>query len=147
MPTASKLAAAVAFALVAFFAANAFASHMPEGSNPGWIREISALTGALVGWLTIGRHGAGRTVTETAGAGMRTALITVFWALLGFSIYLMIRKSMRLIYDGPLEAVLGIFDVMIEQGKQMGQVDFLAILGIGGALGGMFTGWAGRRWK
>jgi hypothetical protein len=147
MPTASKLAAAVAFALVAFFAANAFASHMPEGSNPGWLREVSALTGAFVGWFTIGRHGAGYGVSAQAGAGMRTALMTTFWVLLGFSIYLMIRKSMRMMYDGPLEAVLGTFDVMIEQGKQMGQVDFLAILGIGGALGGIFTGWAGRRWK
>jgi hypothetical protein len=147
MPTASKLAAAVAFALVAFFAANAFVGHMPKGSNPGWLREISALTGALVGWLTIGRHGAGRGLVDASGAGIRTAVLTTFWVLLGFSIYLMIRKSMRMMYDGPLEAVLGTFDVMIEQGKQMGQVDFLAILGLGGALGGIFTGWAGRRWK
>jgi hypothetical protein len=29
----------------------------------------------------------------------------------------------------------------------MAQVDILAILGLGGALGGIFTGWAGRRWK
>jgi hypothetical protein len=147
MPTASKLAAALAFALIAFLAANAFAGHMPPGSDPGRLREVAAITGAFVGWFTIGRHGAGRAVTDQAGAGLRTALVTAFWVLLGFSIYLMIRKSMRMMYDGPLEAVLGIFDVMIEQGKQMGQVDILAILGIGGALGGIFTGWAGRRWK
>ncbi|MGV8955863.1 MAG: TrgA family protein [Cypionkella sp.] len=147
MPTASKLAAAVAFALVAFFTANAFATHMPEGSNPGWIREVSALTGAIVGWLTIGRHGAGNDTVAAAGAGIRTSLLTAIWVLLGFSIYLMIRKSMRMMYDGPMDAVLGIFDVMIEQGKQMGQVDVLAILGVGGAVGGIVTRWAGRRWR
>jgi hypothetical protein len=147
MPTASKLAAALAFAVMAYFAANAFAGHMPQGSDPGMLREVSALTGALVGWLTIGRHGAGRGVVDQAGAGLRTSLVTAFWVLLGFSIYLMIRKSMRMMYDGPLEAVLGIFDVMLEQGKAMAQVDILAILGLGGALGGIFTGWAGRRWK
>ncbi len=147
MPTASKLAAAVAFAIVAFFAANAFATHMPEGSNPGWIREVSALTGLCVGWFSWNRQPVNKDMMSLAGVGMRTSLITTFWVLLIFSIYLMIRKSMRMMYDGPMEAVLGIFEMMLEQGKELRYADVLTILGIGGAFGGIFAGWAGRRWN
>jgi hypothetical protein len=147
MPTASKLAAAVAFALVAFFAANAFATHMPEGSNPGWIREVSALTGLVVGWFSWSRQPVNKDMMSLAGVGIRTSLITAFWVLLIFSIYLMIRKSMRMMYDGPMEAVLGIFEMMLEQGKEMRYADILIIMGIGGAFGGVFAGWAGRRWN
>lgn len=147
MPTASKLAAALAFAVISYFAASAFALHMPEGSNPGTIREVSAVVGAIVGWYIWGEEHIHKDISGLVGVGIRTTIVTVFWVLLIFAITLMIRKSGRMMYDGPMDAVLGIFEMMLEQGYELRYPDVLAILGLGGALGGVFAGWAGRRWK
>lgn len=146
MPTAAKLTAAAVFALVGLIAAHLFALHMPEGSAAGHLRELTAAIGFIVGWLWMGpRSGTG--YRDALGTGVVTSVMVVFWAVLGFSIYLMIRKSMRLYYDGPMEAVVGVFDLMIEHGKQVLMPDVLAVLFIGGLLGGMITEWAGRRWR
>jgi hypothetical protein len=146
MPTASKLAAAVAFALLGYFIAQTLVPHLPEGTRLGLFREISAAIGFVVGWLVMGplpRSNFG----GAAGSGMRTALTVVFWALLGFSIYLMIRKSMHMMYDGPMQAVLGVFDLMLQYGKMMLVPDVIGVVLVGGALGGMAVEWVGRRWK
>jgi len=59
MPTASKLAAAVAFALVAFFTLQTLVPHLPEGTQLGYAREISAAIGFAVGLLMLGRAAGG----------------------------------------------------------------------------------------
>lgn len=154
MPTASRLAAAIAFAILGFLAAHLYASHLPPESVVGRLREVSALVGAVVGWWTLGREigkqhtgeRKSRGYGNAFGAGVRTAVVMVFWVLLGFSIYLMVRKSMHMMYDGPMEAVLGIFDLMLEYGRKLAEADVLATLFVGGGLGGVLTEWAGRRW-
>jgi len=45
MPTASKLAAAVVFAVVAFLTLHTLIPHLPEGTQLGYAREISAAIG------------------------------------------------------------------------------------------------------
>ena len=73
-------------------------------------------------------------------------MTVVFFTLLGFSIYLMVKKSYKMAYDGPMEAVLGVFQLMMEYGQMMLVPDVLGVLAVGGALGGVVTEWAGRRW-
>ena len=146
MPTASKLAAAVAFALVAFFTLQTLVPHLPEGTQLGYAREISAAIGFLVGWLILGRA-TGRGYKDAVNSGLVTAVAVVFWALLSFSIYLMIRKSMRMMYDGPMEAVLGVFELMLEYGRTMLVPDVLGVLLVGGVLGGIFAEWASKQWR
>ena len=68
-------------------------------------------------------------------------------AVLGFSIYEMILRSTKMMYDGPMEALLGVFDLVIYYGKMMGSPEFIATLLIGGVLGGIAAEWAGRRWS
>lgn len=146
MPTASKLAAAVAFALVAFLTLQTLVPHLPEGTQLGYAREISAAIGFLVGWLILGRA-TGRGYRDAVNSGLVTAVAVVFWALLSFSIYLMIRKSMRMMYDGPMEAVLGVFELMLEYGRTMLVPDVLGVLLVGGVLGGLFAEWASKQWR
>lgn len=146
MPTASKLAAAVAFALVAFLTLHTLVPHLPEGTQLGYAREISAAIGFLVGWLILGRA-TGRGYKDAVNSGLVTAVAVVFWALLSFSIYLMIRKSMRMMYDGPMEAVLGVFELMLEYGRTMLVPDVLGVLLVGGVLGGIFAEWASKQWR
>lgn len=146
MPTASKLTAAVLFALLAFVILHTLIPHLPEGTQIGRAREISTAVGFAVGWLLMGKQ-TGQGYKVALSTGLMTSVAVVFWALLGFSIYLMIRKSMRMMYDGPMEAVLGVFDLIVEYGRTMLVPDVLAVVVVGGFVGGLVTEWAGKRWS
>jgi len=146
MPTAAKLFAAVAFAIIAFFTAEVFKPAMPEGTAFGPFSFVCAFFGLLCGWLLMGGL-AGHGMVQAAGSGIRTSLTTLFFVLIFFSIYEMVLLSMKLRYDGPTQAILGAFDLAGGYIKKMGRTDFLLVLLGGGALGGMLTEWANRRWK
>lgn len=146
MPTAAKLVAAVMFAAVGFLAAQAYVPSLPEGTQIGFLREICAVLGLVIGWFVMGRL-VGKGYVEAVGFGIRTSVTLLFWAVLGFSIYEMILRSTKMMYDGPMEALLGVFDLVIYYGKMMGSPEFIGTLLIGGVLGGIAAEWAGRRWS
>lgn len=146
MPTASKLVAAVAYALLGFLAAQTFVKYLPDGTPLGYFREITAAIGFIVGWLVMGKL-TRKGYREAINAGLVTALILVFWTLLAFSMYFMLRKSMRMMYDGPMEAVLGIFQLMFDYGKMLLVPDMLGVILVGGIVAGLVTEWAGKRWS
>ena len=146
MPTAAKLVAALSFALVGWLAANAHIPALGAGAAYGAFREITAGIGLVVGWTVMGGV-VGQGYAQAAGSGLRTSVTLVFFALLGFSTYHMILQSTKMVYDGPMDAVLGIFDYMMENGAEMATVGVLAVLGLGGMLGGMASEWACRRWR
>jgi len=146
MPTASKLVAAVAYALLGFLAAQTFVKYLPVGTPLGYFREITAAIGFITGWLVMGKL-TRKGYREAINTGLVTALILVFWALLAFSLYFMIKKSMRMMYDGPMEAVLGVFQLMFDYGKMLLVPDMLGVILVGGIVAGLITEWAGKRWS
>ena len=146
MPTASKLVAAVAYALLGFLAAQTFVKYLPDGTPLGYFREITAAIGFIVGWLVMGKL-TRKGYREAINAGLVTALILVFWTLLAFSMYFMLRKSMRMMYDGPMEAVLGVFQLMFDYGKMLLVPDMLGVILVGGIVAGLVCEWAGKRWS
>ena len=145
MPTASKLVAAVVFALLGAVAAQTFIKHLPKGTPLGHFLEITAAIGFIVGWLVMGKL-TRKGYREAINSGMVTALILVFWALLVFSLYFMLKKSTRMMYDGPMEAVLGGLELMLEYGALLKHPTTPAVLIGGGILGGMLTEAVSRRW-
>jgi len=146
MPTISKLIAAVAFATVAFFSAQAFMPTQPEGTQFGQFLPMSAFIGAICGWMVMGaQSGAG--YRAALGGGIKTVVVTVIWALIVFCIVLMVRKAFKKRYDSPMEAIVDIFALALEQLQYMLDGPFLATLLIGGALGGLVSEWARRRWE
>lgn len=146
MPTAAKLFAAVAFAAVAFFAAEAIKPLMPEGTQFGLFSPICALVGALCGWIVMGPL-AGRGYYAAAGSGLRTSITVVFWCLVIFALEEMVQESMRLRYDGPMDALVGAFEIAARHVKTMAAVDVLGILLVGGILAGVFAEWGSKRWR
>ena len=78
---------------------------------------------------------------------MRTSFLLVFWGLLGMSIYFMVRRSTRMIYDNAGDAALDVPMLMLQYAGLMGSVPLVAVLAVGGAIGGVLTEFAGRRWK
>ncbi len=146
MPTAAKLIAAVAFAALAALCARIYIPALPAGTQTDWLLEIAGLIGLICGWRIMGNM-RGRKYSEAMSAGVRTSVTVVFWALLGASIYVMIRRSTKMIYDGPMDAVLDVFNQMLIYGKLMGTPEFIGAVLIGGLAGGLVTEFAGRRWS
>ncbi|MDZ4095335.1 MAG: TrgA family protein [Paracoccaceae bacterium] len=146
MPTAAKLVAAVAFGLIAWFAAEMFKQSVTVQMRFGWFSELCAGIGVLCGWIVMGPL-SGRGYQKSIGYGVRTAVTFAVWALLGFSIYQMVLKSTKMLYDGPMQALVDIFGLMLENGIAMMSPGVLGVLFVGGVFGGWLTEWAARRWS
>jgi hypothetical protein len=146
MPTAAKLFGAAAFAILGWLSANIYANAMPEGSQTGLMREIVAFLGLVIGWRVAGGN-AGKGYSPAVGTGLRAGIILVFFALLGFAIYKMVLLSMQMRYDGPMDAVLGVFDLMMEYGSVMLTSQMIGTLVVGSVLGGWIAEFGARHWK
>lgn len=145
MPTAAKLVAAIAFALLGFLGAELIKPLMPEGTQYGFFAEVCAGIGALCGWRVMGTL-IGRTYRAAVESGLRTMLNLVFWSVLLLAIYDMVLQSMKMRYDGPVEAIQAIFSISLDYLRIMVDPGVIATLILGGILGGVVTEWASRRW-
>lgn len=146
MPTAARLAAAIAFGLVAFFAAEIYKPGLPPETQWGRFTPICAVLGMICGWRVVGRL-AGRGNYAALGYGLRTSATILFFALLLFSIHEMVLQALRNRYDGVFTAIVGVFDIMIDFGSALLRPEPLIVLFIGGLAGGLLTEWAARNWR
>ena len=145
MPTAAKLVAAVFFAMLGYLMAEAFKPTQPEGLQFGYFGEICAGIGLVCGWIVMGAL-VGKGYGRAWGLGVRTAITTIFWATLAFATYEMVLRSMKLRYDGPMEAVVAAIALVLQYGTAMVDQRFILTVLIGGAIGGILTEWSSRRW-
>jgi len=146
MPTAAKLFAAFALAIVALAVAQAFKQHMPEGTQFGYFLPVSGLIGALAGWRILGPD-TGRGYIEAVNAGVKAAVIMVLMAVFVFSIEQMVEAAFRKSYDGPMEAVIGAIGIGVDFVEMMFVPDVVVMLLLGGIVAGLFSEWAARRWR
>lgn len=145
MPTAAKLAAAVAFAFMAFMASEFYKPLLPEGTQVGLLSVINAIVGMLAGWFVAGRF-AGKGYYAAAGTGVRTMAVALFYVLLIWSGYEMIKRSTKLRYDGPVEALQAMMDLVAEYFMLMltdPQIPIVLVLG--GMLAACFSEWTSKR--
>jgi hypothetical protein len=146
MPTAAKLFGAIAFAIVGWISANAFAGVLPEGRQIGFMREIVAFVGLVCGWRVAGAL-AGKGYSAAIGSGVRAGITMAFFALLGFALYEMVILSTKMRYDGPMEAVLDVFNIMLGYAKLGLTPEILGVFFGGSIIGGWIAEFAGRHWK
>ena len=146
MPTAARLAAALADAAVAFFAAELYKPGLPPETQWGSFTAICTLIGILCGWGVMGRL-AGKGMRAAWGSGLRTSANIVFYAMLLFSIYEMVLRSLRKRYDGVFEAIEGTFDIALVYGMALLRPEPLIVLVLGGIAAGAFAEWASRQWR
>ena len=154
MPTAAKLVAALAFLAIGFLGAELYKPGLSPDTQWGLFPVIAAAVGAACGWVISGGR-AGRGWMSAGGTGMRTSITITFWLLLMFSSREMILRSMKRIYDGPFEAVVATFGLMLGFGQAIWTThgtgafrpDTLIVLLGGGFLAGLMAEWAGRQWK
>lgn len=146
MPTAAKLCAALWFALMGWLGANAHIPALGESPAIGHFREVMALLGLICGWTVMGAQ-TGRGYADSVGTGLKTAIILAFFGLFLFSGWQMLGESMRMRFDGPLEAMLGWVALMMENAQDMATAGVIGIMILAGFLGGPLAEWAWRRWQ
>ena len=136
MPTAPKLIAALLFGALAFFVSDLVKPLLPEGTQFGLFSLVNTLVGVLMGWRISGAR-AGLSIQTSLGFGLTTGVVTVFWCLFIWSGYVMIQASMRMRYDGPLQALQDMGVLMIEYAQTIATVPILGSI----LVGSLFFGW------
>lgn len=145
MPSAGRFVGAVFFGFIAWYVSELFKPSMPEGTNFGNFSEYNAVIGIVLGWVMLGLRSHGSR-NSSISAGLTTSVAVLFWGVLIHSTLEMLKLSMRKRYDGPVEAVVGVFQLMIEYVVMMATPEIIIVLFVGGLLTGMLSGWAERRW-
>lgn len=145
MPSAGRFVGALFFGFIAWYVSELFKPLMPEGTSFGRFSEFNSVIGIVLGWMMLGLRAHANRNTSIS-AGLTTAVAVLFWGLLIHSVIEMLKLSLRKRYDGPVEAVVGVFQLMIKYTIMMATPEIIGVLVIGGILTGMLSGWAERRW-
>lgn len=145
MPSAGRFVGALFFACIAWFVSEMFKPLLPDGTNFGKFSEYNAALGAMVGWAMLGLRSHGSR-NASISAGLTASAALVFWALFLYSVSEMLKLSLRKAYEGPVEALVGVFQLMIEHILLMATPEIIITLVVGGIVAGMVSGWAERRW-
>ncbi|WP_126979550.1 TrgA family protein [Frigidibacter oleivorans] len=146
MPTAAKLLAALYLGLVCFAGALAVGSHLPEGADPGWLWAVATGAGLFCGWRVLGPD-AGRGSVAAVAAGLRATTLAVLATLFLGAFAAMIQRSMRKLYDGPVEALQDVFRLMLDDARLLLHSDVGGVLIAGAMLAGLGAAHAARTWR
>lgn len=145
MPTAGKLFGAITFAIIAWLVSGLIPPLLPEGSPTGMLQPVNAAVGFVMGWTILGRN-AGNGLIATIGHASTTAVAVVFWCLLIWSGDEMLERSMRLFYNGPIEAIQDMATVAIEMGQTVATPQIIGALLVGVLVSAVMTESAASRW-
>ena len=144
MPTAGRLSAAICFALLGVGFAYLATPFFSEARAPWFWYPLNGVVGIIVGWKVVGSR-VGRGMAAGLGNGITGTVALLFWVLFFMSFAEMIRKSMRKAYDDPLEAVVGVFEIMGEYVIQFADVQLGIFLAVGSLVVGFIVEFIGSR--
>ncbi|WOI55086.1 TrgA family protein [Palleronia sp. LCG004] len=128
-PTLSKLVAAVAFAALSWTVSRLVVLNFPEHMRPGAMAEINAVIGVVLGWRISGRPAGG--LIESMAVGLSTGIAILFSALFVWAGHEMLRRAMRLRYEGPVEGIEDMISTMIDFAMLTWPGPALLVLGAG----------------
>lgn len=146
MPTGGKLIGALVFAALAYFITDLIKPFLPEGTRLGLFSPVNAMIGFVMGWTILGR-GAGKSYRNAFGYGFTTLSATVFWSLLFWAGYEMLRRSMRLYYDGPVDALQEMAQLFVDYAILAAERDVIWPAVVGTVFVSWFTEFFARRWS
>ncbi|WP_322889125.1 MULTISPECIES: TrgA family protein [unclassified Yoonia] len=133
MPTAGRMAAAVVFGLWGWYLAGVGTPFFDEGRAPRSFLTGCVITGILLGWIYVGRRtgeGYVQAVGHGLSAGFAFSFITLF--IMGFS--LMMANAFRRRYDGPMEAIVDIFELMVSESSRFIDVTLISSVLVGAVI-------------
>lgn len=145
MPTAAKLVAALCLAGLAWYISDLVIPLFADTGRPfNDFHKINAAIGAVLGWRIVGAR-AGRGMTSAIGLGLTGAGALAFWGLFFHASAQMIKRSLRKLYDGPVEAVTDVFAIGVEFAQIVMTVEIVATFVVGGILCGIIAELTSRR--
>ena len=145
MPTAGRLAGGVIFGLFGWYFAGLTIPFFPEARPPDWWTPTVVLVGLYLGWKVCGNR-AGRGYNTAIGVGLTTGAAIGFSLLFILGSVQMVKNSMRLRYDGPTEAVVDTFRLMMEFAEEFYSIELILTLAIGGIVCAWITEFFGQRY-
>ncbi|MFA5582131.1 MAG: TrgA family protein [Paracoccaceae bacterium] len=135
MPTFPRLVAAIWFGALGALVAWRVVPLLPEGTQLGWFLQISAAIGVVIGWRFMARRAFDR-FQQMVGYGITISLLTLFWGVFVFAGYDIYRRSIRMHFDGPVQAIESLFVTMADYAVLAATPTVMGALLVGGALGG-----------
>ncbi|MFD1511173.1 TrgA family protein [Lacimonas salitolerans] len=144
--TAARLVAAILLAITGWLASQLIMPLMPEATVFGIFEYLNAAIGAVVGWIVIGSR-TGRGMTNAIGVGVTSAVVLVFWGLLLQSSREMFALANKRRYDGPIEAMVGVFEIGVEYLAVMATPAVIGTLLVGGIVSAVLAERASRVWR
>lgn len=145
MPTAGKLLGAASFAILCWLVSGMIPPLLPEGTPTPMLQPVNAAVGFVMGWTILGRN-AGSGLVATIGHASTTAVAVWFWCLLIWSGDEMLDRSMRLLYNGPVEALQDMASLAVEMIRTVGTVEIVGAMILGVFVTAVVTESAASRW-
>lgn len=146
MPTAAKLVSAILMAALGWYVSDLIRPLMPENTDFGWFNYVNAVIGLFCGWFVVGSR-AGRGFSAGIGNGFTGAVALTFWGLFIHATNEMVDESFKRRYDSMIEAIGGVFEIMVEYGQVMLVPQVILALLAGGIAIGILTEIAAKRWR
>lgn len=100
MPTAARMTAAIAFAIIGYIIFAAMVPIYLEYTVPRFLLPLCIGSGLWAGWVLCGKNA--HSIASGIGTGYTAVIAQVFWILLIMSFVFMIDQAMRRRYDGPM---------------------------------------------
>jgi hypothetical protein len=146
MPTAGRLTGAMAYALLGGVLGWLLIPFFDAGRVPDYWLAICIAAGLLVGWVLVGTR-TGQRTGVAIGTGLTAAAALAFWVLFVVGARRMVGDSMRGRYDGPTDAVIGVFANMIDDAQQFADPAILLLLVLGSVAAALLTNLIGTRFR
>ena len=144
MPTAARMTAAILFGVLALAFAFAASPYFPEAQQPSYWFLLNAAVGAVCGWILCGKR-AGAGYQTSFANGITTGVGILFWVFFLISFADMVKKSLRRSYDGPIEALINVFQIMLDWGKVFMILDLGILMLAGSLIAGFITEYVDKR--
>lgn len=149
MPTTARLVAAILYAVlfwwVSIVTLPAFA--LAEQPDPKGYVIINTVLALVMGWRLGGTRAGRSSWGEAVGQGLTTGAAIIIVALFLHGGIRMITLSLRKVYDGPAEAVIAVFALMIEAGQTTARTEVIVPLLVAVVVIGVVVEGVGRRFK
>ncbi|WP_439142374.1 TrgA family protein [Planktotalea sp.] len=144
MPTAARVIAALCLAALAWLVSEQIKELFEDDKPFGNFNLINTGIALVVGWQVVGSR-AGRGMSAAINNGLTGGIMLFLWCSLAHGAIEMFERSMRNRYDGALEALAAMFQLIAENAILVATPLILGTLVVGSALSGLFAEFTAKR--